>query len=186
MVCCLTAPSHYLLQCWRFISEAQWHSHNYTASVQGAIRCNECEKYTFELIAISPSGQWVKCRQNHAAYVGSMAPCCWWMYSLHYAKRDKWIPGTKVRQEEAVDQLVTLLMLLLLSWSRYKQRRVSEQGLLITRVMYEISIQENWQQKATLSSSQGSSLKSLWINEVVSVKAWNWYIGLEMSHKSIV
>ena len=26
MACCLTAPSHYLNQCWLIISEAQWHS----------------------------------------------------------------------------------------------------------------------------------------------------------------
>ena len=27
MACCLTAPSHYLNQCWRIISEVQWHSY---------------------------------------------------------------------------------------------------------------------------------------------------------------
>ena len=27
MVCCLTAPSHYLNQCWLVISEVQWHSY---------------------------------------------------------------------------------------------------------------------------------------------------------------
>ena len=26
MACCLTAPSHYLNQCWLIISEAKWHS----------------------------------------------------------------------------------------------------------------------------------------------------------------
>ena len=26
MACCLTAPSHYLHQCWLFISKVQWHS----------------------------------------------------------------------------------------------------------------------------------------------------------------
>ena len=26
MACCLTAPSHYLNQCWLIISEVQWHS----------------------------------------------------------------------------------------------------------------------------------------------------------------
>ena len=26
MVCCLTAPSHYLIQCWLIISKVQWHS----------------------------------------------------------------------------------------------------------------------------------------------------------------
>ena len=27
MACCLTAPSHYLNQCWLIISKAQWHSY---------------------------------------------------------------------------------------------------------------------------------------------------------------
>ena len=27
MACCLTAPSHFLNQCWLIISEAQWHSY---------------------------------------------------------------------------------------------------------------------------------------------------------------
>ena len=27
MTCCLTAPSHYLNQCWLIISEVQWHSY---------------------------------------------------------------------------------------------------------------------------------------------------------------
>ena len=27
MACCLTAPSHYLNQCWLVISEVQWHSY---------------------------------------------------------------------------------------------------------------------------------------------------------------
>ena len=32
MACCLTAPSHYLNQCWLIINKVQWHSseHNYT------------------------------------------------------------------------------------------------------------------------------------------------------------
>ena len=33
MACCLTAPSHYLSQCWLTISEVHWHSHqdNFTS-----------------------------------------------------------------------------------------------------------------------------------------------------------
>ena len=35
MACCLTAPSHYLNQCWLIISEVQWHSYqgNFTRDV---------------------------------------------------------------------------------------------------------------------------------------------------------
>ena len=39
MACCLTAPSHYLHQCWLIISEVQWHSYqgNYTRDAQPSI-----------------------------------------------------------------------------------------------------------------------------------------------------
>ena len=36
MACCLTAPNHYLNQCWQLINEVSWHSHgrNFTASIR--------------------------------------------------------------------------------------------------------------------------------------------------------
>ena len=59
MVCCLTAPSHYLSQCWLPISEDLWHSSeaNLTASTQISDLHNEFDSYTFKIIATSFRGQ---------------------------------------------------------------------------------------------------------------------------------
>ena len=57
MACCLTAPSHYLNQCWFLISAVLWHSLEsiFTGNVQATILCSEFDKNT----ATSPRGQWV-------------------------------------------------------------------------------------------------------------------------------
>ena len=69
MACCLTAPSHYLIQCCLIIGEVPWHSS------QGIIlrRCednnqyNEIENCSFTMASRSPRGQWVNnssCKQH--------------------------------------------------------------------------------------------------------------------------
>ena len=62
MACCLLAPSHYLNQCWVLMEVKFWHSlgSNLTASAKATILWNEFEFYTFEIIATSPGGHWVK------------------------------------------------------------------------------------------------------------------------------
>ena len=49
MACCLTAPSHYLKQCWLIISEVQWHSYqsNFTRDASTVNHSNlfECLKF---------------------------------------------------------------------------------------------------------------------------------------------
>ena len=47
MACCLTAPSHYLHQCWLMISEVLWHSpgSNFTESTSDICCWNEFEIY---------------------------------------------------------------------------------------------------------------------------------------------
>ena len=62
MACCLTAPSHYLNQCWLIIDEVPWHSS------QGIIlrwcedtnQLNKIENCSFKMASRSPRGQWVK------------------------------------------------------------------------------------------------------------------------------
>ena len=57
---CLTAPSHYLNQCWLLISEVLWHSSesNSTARAQAIILHNELESYilkiTFKSLCMGP------------------------------------------------------------------------------------------------------------------------------------
>ena len=61
MVCCLTAPSHYLKQCWLIISKVHWHSSegNFTRDAS-TINYWNCLKITCLKISFkSPRGQWV-------------------------------------------------------------------------------------------------------------------------------
>ena len=62
MVCCLTAQTHYLNQCWLLICEVLWHSceSNFTVSTQTTFLYDEFEKYTFKTTSTSPRGQGVK------------------------------------------------------------------------------------------------------------------------------
>ena len=62
MACCLTAPSHYLNQCWLIATKVYWYSSedNFTTDTP-AISCqNYSENYSFKISFKSPRGQWVK------------------------------------------------------------------------------------------------------------------------------
>ena len=60
MACCLTAPCHWINQCWLPISQVLWHSieSNFTGSGPAAI-LYEFICYPVKIIATSPRGQWV-------------------------------------------------------------------------------------------------------------------------------
>ena len=62
MVCCLTAPSHYLNQCWLIISEVQWHSYqcNFRRDAPTINHLNPFENYIFKISLKFPRGQWVE------------------------------------------------------------------------------------------------------------------------------
>ena len=49
MECCLTAPRHYLSQCWLLTGEVPLHSpkSNFTTNAEIIILCNEFENYTY-------------------------------------------------------------------------------------------------------------------------------------------
>ena len=61
MACCLTAPSHYLNQCWLIISEVQWHSYlgTFTRDASTINHENKFENYISKILLKSPRGQWV-------------------------------------------------------------------------------------------------------------------------------
>ena len=110
MAGCLTAPSHYLKQCWLIISYADWHSSggNFAKDTSATNHWNQLENYFSQISFKSPRGQWVKmsfgqisyiatttgyeffylcCRACHAAdfsgYRGKMGPCQYqmsWMF----------------------------------------------------------------------------------------------------------
>ena len=61
MACCLTAPSHYLNECWFLISKAQWHSPWEVEAVNPWLEFEICLfKMPLLLLLLSPRGQWVK------------------------------------------------------------------------------------------------------------------------------
>ena len=66
MACCLTAPSHYLNQCWHFIGKVQWHSSecNFTRDTSAISHWNLIENYLSKILFKSPRGQWVNSVKN--------------------------------------------------------------------------------------------------------------------------
>ena len=61
IACCLTAPSHYLNQCWLIISKIQWHSSqgNFTRYILAINHICLLENYLSKISVKSPRGQWV-------------------------------------------------------------------------------------------------------------------------------
>ena len=61
MACCLTAPSHYLNQCWLIISKVLWHSSEdiIIRRFEDTNEKSKIEDYIFKITLRSPRGQWV-------------------------------------------------------------------------------------------------------------------------------
>ena len=85
MACCLTAPSHYLNQCWLLISEVLWHSpdSNFTENTSDIYLWNEFEIYWFETVVKYPRGQWVNsifCVSLQLLVLPSLVGLLWMLY----------------------------------------------------------------------------------------------------------
>ena len=78
MACCLTAPSHYLNQCWLMISEVLWLSpdSNFIENAQDIYRRHEFEIHHFETVVKSPRGQWIKGLGIWLEFYYN----CWWKH----------------------------------------------------------------------------------------------------------
>ena len=61
MACCLTAPSHYMNQCWLIISQVLWYSpkSNFIGIAEDINLGNKPDNYTYKIILASARGQWV-------------------------------------------------------------------------------------------------------------------------------
>ena len=57
-VCCLTAPSRYLYQCWHVISEVEWHSSDsiFARDTVAINHQNQLENYLYKILFKSPLG----------------------------------------------------------------------------------------------------------------------------------
>ena len=66
MACCLTAPSHYLNQCWLIIRRLQWYSSedNFRSDISATNHWNKLENYSYKILLKYPRGQWVRCKIN--------------------------------------------------------------------------------------------------------------------------
>ena len=69
--CCLTAPSHYLNQCWLIIRGVLWHTSesSFAGIAQGIDSGYEFEKDILKNIFKSPRGQWVKLMYQHYSWI---------------------------------------------------------------------------------------------------------------------
>ena len=69
MVCCLTAPSHYLNQCWHVISKVLRHSSEgiIMRRSEDTNQWNKIENSIFRIAFGSPRGQWVNVWMNNSS-----------------------------------------------------------------------------------------------------------------------
>ena len=69
MACCLTAPSHYLNQCWLIIREVAWHSFECITirRSEGTNQWNKIETCNFKMVSrFNPNTNELKCGWNHS------------------------------------------------------------------------------------------------------------------------
>ena len=81
MACCLSAPSHYLNQCWLIIVEVLWHSPegNFTGNAHNIHPWYVFENDWFWITAASPSDQWVNAKTSPRCFHWRSYS---WMYFL--------------------------------------------------------------------------------------------------------
>ena len=67
MACCLTAPSHYLDQCWLIISKVEWHSSKvkFTRDTSAIDHWNYLENLLPKSSITFPRAQWVNMRNHY-------------------------------------------------------------------------------------------------------------------------
>ena len=65
MACCLTAPSHYLNQCWLIITKVLWHSFDdfFSTDASAISRWKWFWNWLTKILFGSPMGQWVPFKQ---------------------------------------------------------------------------------------------------------------------------
>ena len=85
MTCCLTAPSHYLYQCWFIISGIKWRSSedNFIWIAEKSNSFSEFENYLLKIIPISPRVQRVKSEQKSWALNTPLKVCIVCMIYQH-------------------------------------------------------------------------------------------------------
>ena len=83
LACCLTAPSHYLNQCWLIISKASWHSSVLSQDVKISVSKTRW-KIAFLKSTRSPRDQWVKYHKTHCGHMYTLGNKLQWNLKLKY------------------------------------------------------------------------------------------------------
>ena len=88
MVCCLTAPSHYMNQCWLIISEILWHSTQtiFEKNVEDINRQITFEMYTCKITSKFLRRQWVntlKSNQNGRQFSDDIFKCIFLNWNIY-------------------------------------------------------------------------------------------------------
>ena len=87
MACCLTAPSHYLNQCWLIISKVLWHSSEdiIIRWFEDSNQESEIENHIFKITLRSPKSQWIKRNSNwHSPSIPDRTPS-WASFSAGFS-----------------------------------------------------------------------------------------------------
>ena len=73
MAWCLTAPNHYLNQCWLIINKVLWHSSQdiIIRRLEDTNQWSKAEDYIFKITLRSLSGQWVNTRFDNCIVITS-------------------------------------------------------------------------------------------------------------------
>ena len=84
MACCLTAPSHYLNQCWLIIRRVLWHSsdNNFTGSTYGMNSWNVFENNISKITVTSTRVKWVKLMYHNKPDITNLLPCYTYILSI--------------------------------------------------------------------------------------------------------
>ena len=125
MACCLTAPSHYLDQCWLMINGRLWHSHErkFTGHSQEFKPKHEVENHTFKITSIPPRRQWVNTLrpgQNGLHFADNIFKCI-------FLNENVWIPikiSLKFVPKGPINNIPALVQIM--AWRRSGHKPLSE------------------------------------------------------------
>ena len=124
MACCLTAPSHYLNQCWLIISEVLWY---FIGNVHDIYLWYEFENCWLKITAASPRDQWVNSLRLSDSYMR------WWSGS---AQRASNMENVSIWWCHHVDVIMMSSSWNSFSWKMdhlYQDNNSSGNGLVLSR-----------------------------------------------------
>ena len=146
MACCLTAPSHYINQCWPNINKVQWHAseHNCTRNNSAPNHYNYLKNVLPKISFKSPRRQWVKrgaidTKSLQSIWNGHNDPCtdAFSIWNISY----KIWNSSKTLSESAIYITQMMILVDLLTWLQiciYTRAlwSCSELGLLMYQMVH--------------------------------------------------